>query len=411
MKNDNKGMTLVELLAAIAILAIVTTPFLNSFLASARNNQKARNTLRATAVAQNLMEGIEAFSLEEICTQINQEAVKSKLYLPHGYEAHAELGNERGETSGVVVDGKYTFSETPSHTYCFAIKGIEEDGNKYDARVWLDASGYRENQEENGLNYNENYSLDIQGMNETTDVIFVVTKEEEEKIFLEAGWNPVDDWVNVERCFLVVAEQDGEKRESEKVSVSLEYRYKDGSLETKVLQGKSLVKTVSTLKNVFIMYYPNYASTDSDILDRFEVELKQEKEFDLCIIKQKYDSFKAENNYVTFLDVTDTVNVPGEDEKRVTLRTNIGKNLYEESDEIRQGALRYRYTLGAVLSESKAREKLGFVEQTPQTLLGQGKKNEPIFKTTVQIYPSGTYDGVNAFPFEQAEPLARLTNE
>lgn len=408
MKDDNKGMTLVELLAAIAILAVVTTPFLNSFLASARSNQKARNTLRATTVAQNLMEGIEGFSLEEICTQINHEASKSKLYLPYGYEAHVELENDKGETSGKVVDGDYEFLETPSHTYSFAIKGIEEDGIKYDARVWLDASQYREDSK---WNYNENYNPDIEVMNENTDVIFVVSKEDEEQLFLEAGLNPVDDWEKVERCFSIVVEQDGEKQESEKVSITLEYRYKDGSLEPQIIQGKNLAKTVGTLKNVYVMYYPNYASTEGNILDKFEVGLKQKDAFDLCLVKQKYNEVKTDNNYVAFLDVTDNGNGIAEDGKRINLRTNIGRNLYEESHQVRQNALEYRYTKDVVLSDSKAKEKMGFVSDMPQTLLGQGKKNKTLFKTTVWVYPEGTYDGVNAFPYEQAEPLASLTNE
>lgn len=408
---NNKGITLVEVMAAIAILAVVTVPFLNSFLASARSNQKARDMLRATTVAQNLMESVEAFSLEEICTQINNSAAESKLYLPYGYDAHFELENERGETSGQIVDGNYEFTETDSNTYCLAIQGIEEDGRVYDARILLDASGYRENGEGSKWNYNEKYSLDINVMNENTDVIFVVNQEEEAAVFEAAGWNREDDWDDVKRVFSILVEQDEEKRKSEKVSISLEYRHEDIWQENRIMQGRSLVKTLGELENVYIMYYPNYASVESKMLDCFEVTLKQENEFDLCLVKQKYSGTKSEEFYTASLNINDEQRLTADNIPRVTVRTNIGKNLYHLQANLRQNALHYTYTNGNVLSAEDARRRMGFVGDVPQSLLGQKKKNNPIFKTTIQVYPAGTCNGTDSSKFEQTEPLTQLTNE
>lgn len=410
MRKDNKGMTLVEIMAAITILAVITFPFLNSFLASARNNQKARELLRATTVAQNLMESMEAFPLEEICTRMNQEAAISGIYLPHGYEAHYELGNETGEISGRIVDGKYEFQETNSNTYCFAIQGLEEDGQLYDARIFLDASGYRGN--ESLLTYNENYRLDINVMNENTDVIFSVSRAEEEVIFEEAGWHKNEDWDKVKRIFRVEVKQDERNDTSEKISISLEYQHEDTSCPVQVMQGKSLDKTLTELKNVYIMYYPNYASVETKIMDCFQVELNQKENFNLCFIKQKYDTSKPEEYYTAFLDITDTRTLTEENIPRVTLRTNIGKNLYDgEDSDVRSDALQYSYRNGNILSEAEAKRRMGFVNQMPQSLVGQKKKNSPIFKTTIEIFPSGTCDGRNPSKFDTAEPLAKLTNE
>ena len=41
---DNKGMTLVELLLAVTILAIIVVPLLHAFVSSARVNRKAKQT-------------------------------------------------------------------------------------------------------------------------------------------------------------------------------------------------------------------------------------------------------------------------------------------------------------------------------------------------------------------------------
>ena|GEM_PF-802848 len=57
--RDQKGMTLLEVILAIAILAIVIGPFVNFFALSARQTQTARKTLESTFVAQKRMESLQ----------------------------------------------------------------------------------------------------------------------------------------------------------------------------------------------------------------------------------------------------------------------------------------------------------------------------------------------------------------
>ena len=45
-KMDNKGLTLLELIVSIAILAIVVLPLLTAFLVSLKTNVKAKEKLR-----------------------------------------------------------------------------------------------------------------------------------------------------------------------------------------------------------------------------------------------------------------------------------------------------------------------------------------------------------------------------
>ena len=63
---NNDGFSLVELLIAIVILSIIVVPLLHSFVSSARTSAKARNTMHATAVAEDVMEDFEAYSIEEM---------------------------------------------------------------------------------------------------------------------------------------------------------------------------------------------------------------------------------------------------------------------------------------------------------------------------------------------------------
>ena len=62
-KDDNRGITLVELIVSIAILAIIVLPFLNAFVTATKTNVKARNKMNATHLATNIMEGIENNSM------------------------------------------------------------------------------------------------------------------------------------------------------------------------------------------------------------------------------------------------------------------------------------------------------------------------------------------------------------
>jgi len=69
--NKDAGFSLLELLIAVIILAIIVIPLLNMFLSSNRINVKSRQTLRATTLAQDIMEGLKAYDIEELQAQFN----------------------------------------------------------------------------------------------------------------------------------------------------------------------------------------------------------------------------------------------------------------------------------------------------------------------------------------------------
>lgn len=64
MKRDNKGFTLLEVLIAVVILALIAVPLLRSFVSSYRVNARSRELMRATTLAQNEMEIFEKEKLE-----------------------------------------------------------------------------------------------------------------------------------------------------------------------------------------------------------------------------------------------------------------------------------------------------------------------------------------------------------
>lgn len=61
-KNDEAGVTLVELLAAIAILSIIVTSFLAFFIQAANTNSQTNVINKATFLAQEEMELMTSYS-------------------------------------------------------------------------------------------------------------------------------------------------------------------------------------------------------------------------------------------------------------------------------------------------------------------------------------------------------------
>ena len=68
-KKKNSGFTLVEVLVAVAILAVISIPIIQSFVSVAQVNGKARRRMIANTIAESLMEACKSTSLLEIAAQ------------------------------------------------------------------------------------------------------------------------------------------------------------------------------------------------------------------------------------------------------------------------------------------------------------------------------------------------------
>lgn len=95
-KTDNRGVSLVELLVAVCIMAIIAIPLLHSFVTSYQVNARSRQTMRATTLAQNEM---EIFEKEKI----------ADLSDPNKF-AYVDTTREDGYHVTEGADGCYTFS-------------------------------------------------------------------------------------------------------------------------------------------------------------------------------------------------------------------------------------------------------------------------------------------------------------
>lgn len=131
--NKDAGFSLLELLIAVIILAIIVIPLLNLFLSSNRLNIKSRQTLRATTAAQDIMEGLKAYDINEIKEQFDKPAdgfyvIDSRL-IKGGVAEETAL---EVDPSGNPAPGLYVFS----------MKELNMQGSKFDAKIVVDGRGY-----------------------------------------------------------------------------------------------------------------------------------------------------------------------------------------------------------------------------------------------------------------------------
>lgn len=134
-KQSNKGFTLVEVLVAILVLSIVIVPLLSAFVVSANTNAKARQTLRATTIAQNVMEELKAYSLESSAAQYNGMASGNSVIAKaaNAYETVLRADNVHKQVTienGVVTDRAI-------ERYDFVLEGVAQESAKFDVEIQI----------------------------------------------------------------------------------------------------------------------------------------------------------------------------------------------------------------------------------------------------------------------------------
>lgn len=79
IRGNDKGFTLTEVLIAVAILSIAVVPMLANFVTSSKVNSKSKRTMNGTVVAQNIMEGINAYGVENTIIQLEYIGTGGRL--------------------------------------------------------------------------------------------------------------------------------------------------------------------------------------------------------------------------------------------------------------------------------------------------------------------------------------------
>ncbi len=72
--RSSRGVTLFEVMIALAFFAIIITPVMKSFVTSIKTNKESREVMTATDVATTIMEGITSKSYEEVALALRMAA-------------------------------------------------------------------------------------------------------------------------------------------------------------------------------------------------------------------------------------------------------------------------------------------------------------------------------------------------
>lgn len=115
---SNKGFTLVEVLIAVVIMAIVAIPLLHAFSTTANTSAKAKYKMIATNAAENIMEDVKNLTIEEITakygtpTMVNGGCPDETGVYPTGvaykYSITSEDATYGKDLNAALKDGKYS---------------------------------------------------------------------------------------------------------------------------------------------------------------------------------------------------------------------------------------------------------------------------------------------------------------
>ncbi len=273
---DQKGFTLLEVLIAMIILAIIAVPICRVYVSAARTNAKARKQASATAVAENIMEGINAFSYEDVVIQFDPALTPDAEFLI--CQNAAPDGRVLLSGGGALDEGKYVY----------ALKDVHEDAYDFDIKVTIDPAPYTRADESDAPKVNDYELVAMAGYNSAKDYLYVLG---EGSLRSEFGldYDTIHREVNRKLQLTITREGTGD---DEGIVVSMKVAYwRNGEPEPTddaMLEpcGAKRFEGEDALRSVYLCYEPNYAAGYGSGKDQIEIVNPDNVEFDLYLIKQ-----------------------------------------------------------------------------------------------------------------------------
>lgn len=343
--NKNAGFSLLELLIAVTILAIITIPMLHMFVTSARINGKSRITLRATVLAQDIVEGLKAYHIDEIQDQFN------------GVEDFEMLNTS-------VIAGDCTYKEDVDREkpgkYYFVLKNAKLENSRFDVLISVDATGYVEGTTPTKHNSFLNTSdvAKVASMNRSTDASYEQSALMNEAALSKAqlelkipGDNVTYKTVGLtcERTFTVTFKDAGTETDKEGITkqkteafVTCKYEFSyGGEAYTYIPDGMAGVDDAGntglpcgsfTGRNFYFFYFPLYdAATDKLVFDGTAAGWTKDNLMNLYIAKQTDTTLTDMNLNKAETSYKPVVNILATSSETFRIFTNLGVNLVNET--------------------------------------------------------------------------------
>lgn len=318
-KTDNRGLSLIELLIAVCILAIIAAPLLHSFVTSYRVNGRGRQTMRATTLAQNEMEVFEREKISDIAANPEE----------YGFNLPA--------------DGILPIKPDANGCYRFEKTGVINDNsgrNMFDVYVTLDPERQADGKYEKWNVDEETARIHTLSVLDSGSYVQKVrtarNKKSDDRLVYEefADEAELDGYTDanaaekfmksVERTIEVkiYTEPDGTGEDVTKAKVTYTYTYdnadnifsetgpKEISKESIIFSNAQSVgedgKKIP-LKGVYLFYAPRYKAAENGIPDKIIIDNSEGIETNVYIIRQ--DILEADENW-TETDLNKVAVVP-----------------------------------------------------------------------------------------------------
>lgn len=366
--NSNAGFSLVELLIAVTILSIIVIPLMHLFLSSAKLNVKSRQTLRATTVAQDIMEGLKAYDVDELQEQFNHPLDGFYVLDDRMVKGSIKEETDREEDStGASIEGLYYFS----------MSDVTMQGTQYDALIKVDARGYMEGTADAALTsapdlsaldpmdsaahtthnqeHNNKEMAKLGSVVEGKDGLYVQEKSEDDQVLdkiyaafedeLEAGGCTREDLDFTENGFSVSGmssdrwtiikitdsgstDEEGNPMLKAEVSILMQCTYKYEEKPVWIKRDIPVDNPNFTSGNFYVIFYPQYGMEEDVVIidNQSTVPLKQvivAKQVDETLTDAElYDAEEAYTAYLCF---------KGCDMDSLVIRTNLDSSLVNDT--------------------------------------------------------------------------------
>lgn len=162
-KLKNLGFSLIEVLLAIVILGLVAAPILQIFLTSAKINNRSREVMAATDVANLTMEYLTSMKFDDEIKTVFTEPTSTERIPALSYTSTASnMGTSHGTLVAFeadIVENYTAAAKTINYNSIMgddclgvAIRGIEYNGFTFDMIIWF---------ESNKVSSDEYYTYDV----------------------------------------------------------------------------------------------------------------------------------------------------------------------------------------------------------------------------------------------------------
>lgn len=155
LKNKNKGMTLIEVIVSLLILAVIFTPMIMTFVRANRANQVAKTENYGTNLAESVIEAVKLLGIEGTALQFydNSSPDNFKIAKVGSVSDYMEVMDDEAITSvsgaGIsvlpaIVDSgtEKVFNKRGTVPYVFKILNAKEGTADFDVKVTISTAGY-----------------------------------------------------------------------------------------------------------------------------------------------------------------------------------------------------------------------------------------------------------------------------